>query len=285
MAPKAPPIEGAAWISPEPGQPLLDPVPLDALTRSVTVVVFWSAGCEASLHRLRQLEELLIAGRRSGRSQQALRDRLDGEPVDVVAVHTPRFPYDEHLDTVLAAMDRYRIPFTVVHDPEYVTWNRYNPNGWPSTAVIDERNRLTGIQAGIGDVAVVAEAVLLGLTSQQSGNGDRVKRAEEAARRRDDVDPRRLTVFGRRHHPADHDLDPKAVEKRRRLQYPEGVVAFPDGRMVVADTGNDRLLVGRLSSDLTTCILDHPIELFEEPTGLVHAGEDRIAAFLKALAP
>jgi hypothetical protein len=283
MAPKAPPIDGAAWISPEPGHPFLDPVPLGALAQSVTIVVFWSAGCEASLHRLRQLEELLIAGRPSDRSEPPLGDRLAGAAVDVVAVHTPRFPHDEHLDTVRTAMDRHRIPFTVVHDPDYVTWNRYNPHGWPSTAVIDGRSRLTGIQAGTGDVAVVADAVLLAL----AGQGDRheIGASESAAgagRRREDIQRRRLPVLDHRSHRADHDLGSISVERRRRLHHPEGVVALPDGRIVVADTGNDRLLVGQLTSDLTNCVLDHPIELFEEPTGLVHAGDDRIVVVERA---
>ncbi len=283
MAPKAPPIDGAAWISPEPGHPFLDPVPLDALDGSVTIVVFWSAGCEASLYRLRQLEELLIAGRPSDRSEPSLKDRLDGAAVDLVAVHTPRFPHDEHLDTVHTAMDRHRIPFTVVHDPDYLTWNRYNPHGWPSTAVIDGRSRLTGIQAGTGDVAVVAEAVLLALTARgDNGKGRASEPAAGAGRRREDVERRRLPIFDHRSHRADHDLGPMSVERRRQLHYPEGVVALPDGRMVVADTGNDRLLVGHLTEDLTGCVLDHPIELFEEPTGLVHAGDDRIVVVERA---
>lgn len=297
MAPKAPPVDGAAWISPEPGLQLLDPVLLESPARSATVVVFWSAGCEASLHRLRQLEDLLVDGPSSDRSKRALRERLDGRPVDVVAVHTPRFPHAEALDTVRTAMDRHRIPFTVVHDPEYVTWNRYNPNGWPSTAVIDGRNRLTGIQAGTGDVAVVADAVLLALDSTTEhgrnrsrptdftpiGHEDDVGRQElEPHRRSDDLGQGRVPMFD--HRPRRDYQDPSManVERRRRLHHPEGVVALPDGRMVVADTGNDRLLVGHLSGDLTSCVLDHPIELFEEPTGLVHAGDDRIVVIERA---
>ena len=41
-----------------------------------------------------------------------------------IAVHTPRFPYEEHLAEVRSAVAQHQITVPVLHDPEYLTWNR-----------------------------------------------------------------------------------------------------------------------------------------------------------------
>ena len=148
MAPIAPPIEGELWLNTEPLTP-------DHLKGRVVVLVFWSAGCEASLRRLQQVQAMVDDGTVDGA------DGNDGSPDDViaVAVHTPRMTCDDDVDRLRRIIACHRITIPVVHDPRYQTWTRYEPQGWPSTAVIDRRGRITGIAAGCHDINLVHQAL------------------------------------------------------------------------------------------------------------------------------
>ncbi len=173
--------------------------------------MFWSFGCEASLLAVSRLQ-----------------DELERWPDDVtvLAVHTPRFPHEEDRARVVAALERHRVDLPVLHDPDYLTWNRYNPEGWPATAVIDRRGRVVGMVAGI-DIEPAVEAVATELA-----------RAERRSR------GPAVTVTG----PASR----TGVEPDSTLRFPSAVATTHSGMTVVADSGNDRLLVGRLDPDLRT---------------------------------
>ena len=102
MLPVAPPVEGREWLVPD----SLSPTDLDG---RVVVIAFWSFGCEASLRSLERLQAM----------SAGWRDR-----VTVLAVHTPRFPYEDDDAKLRQAIVRHRIDLPVVSDPEYLTWNR-----------------------------------------------------------------------------------------------------------------------------------------------------------------
>ncbi|MEM7340344.1 MAG: hypothetical protein AAF467_16925 [Actinomycetota bacterium] len=218
----APVVEGSEWLN-------VDPITWSDLRGRAVVVLFWSFGCEASLLRVRQLE--------------ILADRWDGELV-VLAVHTPRFPYEEDADEVRLALSRYRIRVPVLHDPEYITWNRYNPDGWPATVTVDPRGRVLGTQAGTSDVALLADSVTLALETSP--------------------------------HPVE-----AAAPQARLLLEPVGPVAFPtsvtvrsSGELVVADTGNDRLLLFEFADDLRRAIAVAEIDGFEHPSAVAADAHD-----------
>ena len=127
MAPVAPPVEGRRWLAPTP----LTPADVDG---RVVVITFWSFGCEASLRAVEELEALV--------------DGTNGRVVGL-AVHTPRFPYEDDERRLVQAVARHRIEVPVVHDPDYLTWNRYDPAGWPATVVVDRRGRVVGSAGGL----------------------------------------------------------------------------------------------------------------------------------------
>ena len=78
MQPVAPPVDGREWLT-------SSPISWDSLRGRAVVIVFWSFGCEASLLRVRQVEAIA---------------RSTDLPLTAIAVHTPRFPYEEHLHQV-----------------------------------------------------------------------------------------------------------------------------------------------------------------------------------------
>ncbi|MDH3300633.1 MAG: redoxin domain-containing protein [Acidimicrobiia bacterium] len=237
MAPIAPPIEGDLWFN-------TDPITSEHLRGRVVVLVFWSAGCEASLHRLQQVGSLLDKGLdRSG---------LGCSDLVAVAVHTPRMACEDDVERLRHAVRRHRIAMPVVHDPHYRTWSRFEPPGWPSTAVIDRRGRITGIAAGCRDFDVIETAV-----------GDAI--SQPVGRRSDDPEP---PVLPTRAEPAERwpegersiDLD------GARLRYPAGLAAIArraSTRLAVTD--RDRLIVGRAGPDLRNLRVDLVLEGVDQP--------------------
>ncbi len=235
------------------------------------VMLFWSQGCEASLLALRSLAELADAWTEGG-----------GDGLTVLAVHTPRFPYEDALTTVEMAVERHNITVPVLHDPDYVTWNRYNPGGWPATVVIDKRGRVAGMEAGVANIDTVAEVVAdeLARPHRPRGGdggetGDRNSANGTGAETENDtitVDspPADATTLDTRpNHNANRDAD-------STLSYPSGVAVTPAGRLVVADTGNNRLLVGTIDPDLRTLRPEVEITDLIRPTAVACCGESII---------
>ena len=224
-------MDGQTWITG-------DPPVWDQLRGRVVIVVFWSFGCEASLLRVRQVEGIVEA--------------TDGD-VTAIAVHTPRFPYEEPIESVRSAVAQHRISIPVVHDPHYVSWNRYNPEGWPATIVIDGRGRVMGSQWGAGDLDLIRESVALGLRRLAAGRG-----------------PSSGAVPG---------PEPESAP----LPLPDGDLAFPssvavraNGELVVADSANGRLLIFELSSDHHSAVAVAEIDGFDQPNCIVTDAEEGI---------
>jgi sugar lactone lactonase YvrE len=222
VASVAPPVEGSDWLT-------SDPIPWGHLRGRVVILVFWSFACEASLVRVREVESLVARA---------------GAGVNAIAVHTPRYPFEDELANVRSAVGEHQIAIPVVHDPEGITWNRYNPEGWPATAVIDGRGKVLGMQAGTGPIGPVSEAVAVGLQTLSSA----VRRTEGLV----DVHPARA--------PPLPDTD---------LAYPTSVAVRASGELVVADHGHHRLLVFELSSDLRRASAVVEIDGFDRPRTVV----------------
>lgn len=237
MFPVAPPVEGRDWLT-------SDPIAWSALRGRVVVIVFWSFACEASLALLRQLSEAEGLWRDPDNGFGADED----DPV-FLAVHTPRFPFEDDLIKVGQAVAQHGIDQLVVHDPDYLTWNRYNPEGWPATAVIDRRGRVLGMASGATTVDVISEVVATELA--------------RPARRRDEH-PVPL--------PQPRMLRPKSAEDAT-LRFPAGLAVTPGGRLVVADTGNDRLLIGSIDNDSRTMRPSIEITDIDRPTAVVAGSE------------
>ena len=237
MLPVAPPVEGRDWLSTR-------PISWPDLRGQVVVVVFWSFGCEASLLAVRRLGELA---------------RQWPTGVVVLAVHTPRFPYEDDPQRVRAAIERHRIPLAVVHDPEYITWNRYNPGGWPATAVVDKRGRVVGMKGGTSGAEAITDAVLVELA----------KPAPSKARTAD----RELDLLASKRPRGGHRSSRSTAGEGSTLRFPSAVAATESGLVVVADSGNDRLLIGDLDPDLRTLRPQVEITDVDQPTAVAWASD------------
>ncbi|MFV0524634.1 MAG: redoxin domain-containing protein [Acidimicrobiales bacterium] len=231
----APPLEGETWLNG-------DPVDLRALRGRVVILLFWSHGCEASLVKMREVIELVE------RHQPA---------VVAIGVHTPRFGYEHAIAPLRSVMAERRITIPVLHDPEAATWNRYNPDGWPTTVVIGGDGGTIGMHDGLGEPGILAEAVALGLG---------------------EIDPDRLdvgpTAPGRL-------VDPEPPPDEP-LAFPNGVALAADGSLVVADTGHDRILVLTLDDAGRRAVPQVEVAGVREPVAVAVDGDHRVLAVTRS---
>jgi DNA-binding beta-propeller fold protein YncE len=244
-APVAPPLEGERWLS----SVRFDPA--DACGRPM-VAVFWSHGCETSVEALRRV--------------QILAEMVEG--LVVVGVHTPRFPYEDDAGDLSMAMERHRIDVPVVHDPEYLTWNRYQPGGWPSAAHIGPEGRVLGIGQGLDGIDALSEAILAEHPTESGGG--RSKRGRRRATDDRPVALSRVPVIN----PDRSRIDRQQVRDESTLWFPTNVTAGPEGVVAVSDTGNDRVLIGSLDPDLRTFRPDVELTDLAEPTGICFAAPE-----------
>ena len=228
VSPFAPPVAGQAWLN-------CDPIEWESLRGRAVLVVFWSFACEASLLRLRQVEQIVADA---------------GTDVVAIAVHTPRFPFEEDLDAVTSAVAERQIAIPVVHDPDYLTWNLYNPAGWPATVVIDTAGRALGTQAGTDSLGVLTEGLALASASTSGSN----------RRSTDDED----TTAAPLALPSDG------------LAFPSSVTTRANGELVVADSANGRVLIFEAGTDPRHMTATAEIDGFDHPMSVVADGEDGI---------
>ncbi len=237
MLPVAPPVEGRYWLT-------TDQLAWPSLRGQVVVVVFWSFGCEASLLALRRLTDLMDRWPDGGGETGS---------VTVLAVHTPRFPYEDDPDRVARAIAQHHIELPVIHDPDYLTWNRYNPGGWPATAVIGRSGKVVGITAGADDLAPVDEAVQTELDAHWRGSDAATMTRPEIA--------------------SPGFVDEDDLDHQSSLRFPTGIATFDDGTLVVADGGNDRVLIGDVDADLRTYRPQMEITDIASPTAVARGSE------------
>lgn len=231
MRRRIPPLVGEQLITPY-GSSIQPCDPVTPGDRAV--VVFWSAGCEASLERLKQLST-------DPRFGQA------GSP-ELWTVHAPRFPCDEQVDDVGLTMARQNIGFPAIHDPRFKTWRRYNPEGWPATVIID-RGSVVGIDHGLASVTTVLDQ-LWGAPAANDG-AETTGAQQRQLRQQAETDP-------------------------GSLRFPQGI-AVHGNRLVIADTGNDRLLAGSLAPDTWTFTVDRVFDGLDRPTSMAALDSGHLA--------
>ena len=221
MLPKAPPLSGTDWLN-------SDPLSTDHLRGRPVVVLFWTSTCEGSWVRLRQLEAL---------------EARYGNTVHVVAVHSPRFAYEQRLDTLENSIASRSVSIPVLHDPHLNTWARYGPIGRPTVVVLDHRQRVVGAMAGTDPESIDALDKIV---------GEQVALAGRPVGKRQVID-RAAT--------------PEAdVRPPHRLHGPASVTRLIDGRIVIADRGNGRLI----SVTIDDSEIDRPIAHVSTVYGGLH---------------
>ena len=140
----------------------------------------------------------------------------------VVGVHSGKYLAERVTRRIADAAQRLGVHHPIVNDRQFRIWRAYAVNAWPTLAVLDTAGYVVGMHAGeftAGELRRFLDALIQ--TADEAGILDR--------------EPRTFPV------------DPPSVEPGT-LRYP-GKVAVDGDRMAIADSGNERVLVGELSAN------------------------------------
>ena len=70
--------------------------------------------------------------------------------LEIVGIHTPEFAFEEDIENVREAMQRFGIEFPIVLDNDYGTWNAYANRWWPRKYLIDIHGNIVYDHIGEG---------------------------------------------------------------------------------------------------------------------------------------
>ena len=149
--------------------------------------------------------------------------------IAVVGVHSGKYLTERVTERIREASIRLGATHPVLNDRQFRVWRAYAVRAWPTVVAIDPRGYVVGQHAG--------EFTAEGLEPFVEST---LARAREAGTLSDE--PLNLAIG-----------DPTPPARSSALRYP-GKVAVedprsPSSRIAIADSGNHRVLVGRLDPD------------------------------------
>ncbi len=178
-----------------------------------------------------------------------LERRYPGQ-LQVVSVHSPKFPTERETEALRAAILRLRIDHPVLNDADFQVWQSYQNRAWPTLLFIDPKGNVLGKHEGEIDAESMGEMLTAWLGEYQK-NGDLV----------------------------DEPLDLITENAGDSgLLFP-GKVEYDDasGRLFIADSNHDRIVVANLEGKVEQVIGgadigrdDGPpdVATFNQPQGL-----------------
>ena len=182
------------------------PIQLDELRGKFVLLDFWTLGCINCMHVIPELRKL----------ENAWPDELV-----VIGVHSAKFDRERQTESIAEAVLRYGIEHPVVNDSRFAVWNSYGVRAWPSLVLIDPEGYAVWAHSG--------EATFEQLDAL-------LKKAMPYYRARNLLDVRPIRF--------DLELDNRQSSP---LWFPGKALADESGgRLFVADSGHDRILVMRL---------------------------------------
>lgn len=211
---------------------LAKPLRMAQLRGRITALAFVNAGSAWCLQRLNDLATL--------RKRHA-------DHLHVIAIHVPRFDHERDAKRAEKRLQRQSRDFPIAHDADWVMWQHYGIDAWPTVVLIDGQGRIR--EKIVGDTPIRELDASI-------------------ARLRDESVPQSLNV------------EPFEL---RRVRGPDLPLNFPIGIAVnnqylyVADSGHHRILEcdhnGRIRRQFGSGgpgFIDGPMELaaFQNPQGL-----------------
>jgi DNA-binding beta-propeller fold protein YncE len=144
------------------------------------------------------------------------------EALAIVGVHSGKFHAERETDRIRDAALRLGNEHPIINDRQFRTWRSYAVNAWPTLAVVNTEGRVLGVRAGeftVEQFSPFIEELIAAYTA------DGTLRTDE-----------------RHFRPDEPNIAPTM------LRYP-GKVALDGDRIAIADSGNNRVIVARLSGD------------------------------------
>src|SRR5262245_57633126 len=145
----------------------------------------------------------------------------------VVGVHSAKFENEGRTEAIRNVVQRYEVTHPVINDHDFEIWRDYGVNAWPTFALIDPAGKIIGTLPGEGHYTLLDKVI--GKVIEQFDADGRIDR----------------TALG---------LAPDAI--------PDSVLRFPGkvladaagGRLFIADSNHNRILVATLDGRITAVI-------------------------------
>ena len=126
----APELGYGEWINSE-------PLKLKELRGRVVLIEFWTFGCINCRNTLPHV--------------QGWDDRYRGRGLTVIGVHSPEFPEERNVEHLRREVSSLGIRYPVVTDNDYLTFNAYTVQAWPTVFLLDKQGRIRWKRVGEGD--------------------------------------------------------------------------------------------------------------------------------------
>ena len=172
-----------------------------------------------------------------------LEEKFESEIV-VIGVHSGKYHAERITDRIRHASRRLNAEHPIINDRQFRVWRSYAVSAWPTLVVVDPAGYAVGSHAG----EFTSEMLTPFIESM-------IARAESQG------------TLNRSPFP----LTPDPDNSTAKLRYP-GKVAIDVSRIAIADSGNNRVIVGNLSADGKSMTTLREVggdqALFEMPQGL-----------------
>ena len=164
-------------------------------------------------------------------------EEAHAEELVVIGVHSPKFLHEADPEALAQAVRRHRVDHPVLDDPDLRTWQAYTARAWPTLVLIDPEGYVIAQYAGEGHAHAI-DALITDLAPSYAISSSAPRRAMARAEALD-------------------------------LAFPAKAVRLPDGTLLVADAGNDRLARFESSAPQRDGARPEALDLgLREPNGL-----------------
>ncbi len=193
---------GLDWLN------VAQPLTLEELKGKVVILDFWTYGCINCMHVIPDLKLL---------------EAEYPEELVVIGVHSAKFDNEGDTENIRQIIQRYDREHPIVNDKDFVVWQTWGANAWPTLVIIDPTGNIVGGHSGEGVYELFAPVVeSLVLEFDAKGLLDRT--------------------------PIDLQLETKNLPNTV-LRFPGKVIADSEsGRIFISDTGNNRIIVADIES-------------------------------------
>lgn len=193
--------DGLQWIN------VSEPITVEQLKGKIVILDFWTYGCINCIHIIPDLERL----------QEEYGDQLV-----IIGVHSAKFENEGRTDNIRQIVRRYDRTEPVVNDSDFIIWDTYGVQAWPTLVLIEPRGTVVGAHAGEGVYEVFAP--ILDVMVEEYGAAGL-------------IDDTPLPM-----------LAPE-VDDATPLSFPGKVLADPaSNRLIISDTDHNRLVVANLDN-------------------------------------
>jgi len=123
-------IAKGPWLNTE------QPFSMENLKGKVVLIDFWTYSCINCVRTIPHLRELY--------------DKYEKYGLEIIAVHSPEFPFERNVDNVKKAIEELQINWPVVLDNDFSQWNAYKNRYWPAQFFIDGQGEIRYFHFGEG---------------------------------------------------------------------------------------------------------------------------------------